>query len=270
MRILKSVILPLLLSLSASAYDIESGRQSGMGGCVLLSTPTASGFLSCPVAFLEKKRINVESGYQRKFELSDLDKIFISGGYRFGNFSTAIGISQFGRKDYYIEHVVRSAVTYNQDKFAGSVIMSGRLLNISGALGKLSLSAFSLGLAGGVHYKKYHLGIVIDNFNQPKLYDTDEKQNILYNIYGEVEGSDRFSITAHLSMERYEKPIISIGQYIRLAGQHALFWGVSNNPLTYGGGVEVHFYDFGLIYATSYHPVLGFTHNVSLNYKRGL
>ncbi len=270
MNILRLIILIPLLFSSAAAYDIETGRQNGMGGGVLLSTPVVSDFLSCPIGLLEKSQIIFESGYQRKYELSDLDKLFVSGGYRLGNISASIGISQFGRKDYYIEQIVRSTVTYNYGKLVNSVIISGRLLDISSASGKTTLSAISLGVAGGVHYKKYHLGIVLDNVNRPKLYDDDEKQHILYNIYGEIEGSDRFSITARLTLEQYEKPIISIGQYIRLAGQHALFWGLSNNPLTYGGGVEVHYYSFGLIYASTYHPVLGFTHNVSLNYKKGL
>ncbi len=270
MKTISTILILLLLLSAASAYEIDAGRRYGMGGCALLTTPTATNYVDCPIGLLQKKQLIVESGYQRKFELADLDKIFISAGYRLGDFSLSAGVSQFGRSDYYIEQTVRATLSYGYNKYVGALILSGRKLDITPTTGKISLSAASIGLAGGVHYKKYHLGISVDNINQPKLYDIDEKQNILYDFYGEVEGNGRFSLTARLTLEKYEKPVIAIGQYIRLAGHNALFWGISNNPMTYGGGVEVHYHGFGLIYATSYHPILGFTHNVSLNYSKGL
>jgi len=263
-------ILFFLVGTSLSAYDIDISRQNGMGGCVLLTTPTSSDFLNCPVGFLQKKHLIIESGYQRKFELSDLDKIFFATGYRLGNFSLTAGVSQFGRNDYYIEQSMRTAIAYNNNRLAGAIILSGRTLDITATTGKTSLNALSVGLAAGVHCKKYHLAMTIDNINQPTLYDSDEKQNILYHLYGEIEGNGRFSITGRMTLEKYEKPLIALGQHIRLAGKHALFWGISNNPLTYGGGLEVHYHDYGIVYATSYHPVLGFTHNVSLNFNKGL
>jgi len=269
MKIITFLIMVLIPISTSLAYDIEVGRQCGMSG-VLMSSPTVSDYLNCPAGILSKRKIIFESGYQRKYELSDLDKVFAATGYSLGRLSVSLGFSQLGRKNYYIEQKFKSTLSYRYNMYAASVLLSGRSVEIETVSSDVKLSAVSLGLAGGINYNKYHLGIVVDNINSPKLCDEDEKQNIIYNIYGEIEGSRRFSITARLMLEQHEKPIISVGQYIRLSGRNAIFWGVSNNPLTYGGGVEVHHSFFRLIYAVSYHPVLGFTHNVSLGFERGL
>jgi hypothetical protein len=269
MKIITLFIIILLPVSTSLAYDIEVGRQCGTGG-VLMSSPTASDYLNCPTGILSKRKIIFESGYQRKYELSDLDQVFAAAGYRLDGLSVSLGFSQFGRNNYYVEQQFKSTLSYGYGMYVASVLLSSRLIEIKANSGNIKLSAVSLGLAGGVNYDNYHIGVVLDNINAPTLYDGDEKQNITYNIYGEIEGSDRFSITARLTLEQYEKPTMSIGQYIILSGRNAVFWGMSNNPLTYGGGVEVHHSFFGLIYAVSYHPVLGFTHNVSLNFEKGL
>ena len=126
-----------------------------------------------------------------------------------------------------------------------------------------------MGLEGAASYREYHVGFMFDNLNGPKLAENDEADNARYNIYAEIEGPARFSITGRVTLEKNEKPLFALGQYIRLHEQGAVFWGLSDNPLTYGGGVEITYKNIELMYAVSYHPVLGFTHNISLGFASG-
>jgi hypothetical protein len=266
MKYFSFFIVILVVIPSAGAYEYDVGRQSGMAGCVLLSSPVASDMLTCPGGSLKDKELGLEAGYQRKYELSDLDRVFAVGCYRYRRFSGAIGVSQFGRSDYYVEQLLKSALTFSYDPFAVSAMLSGKLLEIGSGDRRQTLRAAAFGLAGGINYRKYHVGFVVDNLNGPKLVENGQADNALYGIYAEIEGPSMFSITGRVAWEKNEKPVLAVGQYIRVHERSAVFWGLSNNPLAYGGGVEITYANFDLMYAVSYHPVLGFSHNISLGF----
>lgn len=269
MKLLTIAILALLLPVFCHANDFDLGRRNGMGGTVLLSDPGGIDFLSCPTGMMTKGQPVFESGFQRKFELSDLDLGFLAGGYRSNNFSAMIGLSQFGKSNYYVEQNFKSALSYMYKYYTTAVIIGGRRVEIGSTARKISLSSISLGFAAGVNYKIYHLGLTLENINQPKLHENAIAEKTKYNMYAEIEGKGSYSLTGRLTLEKYEKPIISLGQYIRLYEHHALFWGISNNPLIYGGGIELSYSVFNFTYAASFHPVLGLTHNISFGYRPG-
>ncbi|PKK84444.1 MAG: hypothetical protein CVT49_03725 [candidate division Zixibacteria bacterium HGW-Zixibacteria-1] len=263
------VMVMLIIIGGTRANDFDIGRQYGLGGSVLLSSPTATDMLTCPTGVMNKNEIIFEAGYQRKFELADLDKIYTAAGYRYKNLSAVIGFSQFGKSDYYVEQTAKGVFSYSINHFAAAIIADGRQVSIGEAESKVTLRAASVGLAAGINYQKYHLGAAVDNINRPRLAQSLAQENSIYHIYAEVEGLSRFSVTGHIAFEESEKPLASFGQYIRLIDNNALFWGVSSNPLTYGGGLDIKYGNYGLIYAVSYHPELGMTHNVSLNISSG-
>ncbi|UCD16390.1 MAG: hypothetical protein JSV44_07955, partial [Candidatus Zixiibacteriota bacterium] len=62
----------------------------------------------------------------------------------------------------------------------------------------------------------------------------------------------------------YAAPRVTVAQYLLLFGHNAIFWSVTADPLTYGGGVDVTRSRMMLTYAVSHHPTLGFTHAISL------
>lgn len=246
-----------------AAYDIDAGRQSGMGGTVLLSLSSVSDYLACPVGYRAGQRLGFESGFQRRYDLRDLDKVYAAVGYRYRSLAGAIGLSQLGRADYYTEKLLKIAAGYKYRSLALGVIVTGKIIEI----GENDLCrAGSIGLAGGIHYKMAHLGLVVDNINKPKPVENGRSDNIICKIYTEIEGPSLFSMTGRLTLEKYEKPSVGLGQYIRISGQHALFWGITGNPLTYGGGLEIRYSGITVNYNAGYHPVLGLSHNISLGY----
>nr|MBN2278354.1 hypothetical protein [candidate division Zixibacteria bacterium] len=269
MRYPAIILLIILAAVPVYGYDFEAGRISGMAGSIMLSNPSATDLISCPVILPEAGRIVFETGYQRKFELSDLDRVYAAAGYRYRGLSTSLGFSQFGRSGYYTEQLIKSSLVFNYRWFSLGVGGGVKLVEIGEVERKYSLSAVGIDLAAGFKYKVFHAAAIAENINRPRLDENAPADQPVYSIYGEIEGSADFSVVGKVAFEKYEKPRLSIGQYIRIMNDNALFWGVSNNPLTYGGGVEIKYSMFGLMYAVSYHPVLGFTHNISLNFLSG-
>jgi len=257
----------ILLAVSACGYEIDAGRSYGMAGTVMLSSPSAGGQLACPSGMLQNRKLLIESGWQRRFELAELDQLFISAGYRVGDISFSSGFSQFGKSDYYTEKIFRSTITYNYKIFTGSLIGSGKIIEVGETYDPLRAASFGLG--AGVNYGIYHLGITIDNLNRPKIVEHREGENILFDIYAEIEGGSFHTLTGKIRFEKDHDPYVGFGQYIYLYGNHAFFWGISNNPLTYGGGVELAYRSVSFVYSANYHPTLGFTHNISINFVGG-
>jgi len=261
----KLIFLCLLgLSLPAFSFDIGAGRLTGMGGTVLFSSPSASDYLTCPAVLLSERQLVFESGFQRKYDLTDLDKVFAAAAYRYRSFSGAVGFSQFGRENYYTEKLIKGALGVQFRLMTLAIDISGRTIEIGDNHGSFNMT--SLGVTSGLNYERFHLGLAADNINQPAPIDGAERYHTIYKIYAEVEGPSTYSLTGRVALEKYEKPILAVGQYIRLQGKNAIFWGVSNNPLTYGGGIDLHYRGFRLGYAASYHPVLGMSHNLSLEF----
>lgn len=247
---------------SLFGYDIDAGRQIGMGGTMLIASPSASDFLSAPAATILDRQILFESGFQRRYDLPELDKGYLAAGYRRGAFFLAIGISQFGKDDYYSEKIIRTTLGFYYRALAFGLHGSGKAIRIGNDYG--AFGAKSFGLSAGFTHQEYHLVAMVDNLNKPKLTTNAEPEPSLWKIYVEIKGSKTFSITGKMIWEKYQKISVSIGQHIFLSGRNAIFWGLTGNPLTYGGGVEVSYSKFMLDYAASYHPALGFSHNVSL------
>jgi len=269
-RPLTIVTISVLLLLAGSAvvaYDFDVGRLSGLSGGVYLSSPTAAENLNCPAVLSPAGRFHLETGCQRRFELADLDNAFIAAGSRFGAVSVYVGWWHLGRSEYYADQIFKTTAAVRFQPFVFSLISSVRKVEIGGRLGRLAMSAAAYGLALGFHHDRYHLGLVADNLNNPRLDAGSTPDQAFCKLYGEIEGISSFSLVGHVAFEKRAGPVVSIGQYVILSEKAAFFWGMGENPRIYSGGLETGAVGLRLLYAVSYHPVLGFTHNISLNWR---
>jgi hypothetical protein len=178
-------------------------------------------------------------------------------------------MTQLGKPDYYLEQLIKGTVGYRSGWWSLSVMVSDKILTIGRDERRVSLNALAVGLSGGLHYNNYHLGIVGDNLNRPRFDPAGDPENMNIYVYGQIDGLASISITGRLFWENDEKAIFSLGQYFNLPDDHGLFLGIQSDPLSYGGGIDIRYAGIGLTYAVSHHPVLGFTHNVSLTYSAG-
>jgi len=255
-------ILILLAPVTVLGYGITGGRDVGLGGAVLLSAPVASDLASCPFAVIESRHLVVESGYSRKFELSDMDELYVGAGYRRGFVTGVVGLSQFGKTDYYVEQLLRAGLAATYKYYSLGILISGKMVEFGNRTDDFLAAA--LGVAAGVNYGRYHIGLTADNLNHPRVAENSEPDYRRVGLYVELEGPSRYSICGRLLLEEHAKPRATIAQYIQLFRENALYWSVGTQPMTYGGGVEVAYSRLKIRYSVSHHPVLGFTQAVSL------
>jgi len=262
MKIIRPLVIFLLLSAPLLGYEIDAGRSLGMGGTIMLTAPSATDLLLDPVALNPDRQALIESGYQRRYDLPELEKGYFAAGYRRGSFSFALGASQFGKDDYYSEKILRTSIGYYYRFIGFAIVGSGKSTKFGNNYG--SFSANSIGLAGALNYKEYHLAIVADNLNDPKLVKNGKTDPFNVKVLTEVKGSKSFSVTGKMGIEKNQKLSLSLGQYIFVSGKNVIYWGLSGNPLTYGGGLELSYSKFVINYSVNYHPALGISHNISL------
>ncbi len=258
-------IILVLLATAVSAYDIDGGRRVGVSRAVLLSEPSASDFVFCPTAYLSPGRITVESGFLRRYDLSDLDQYYVAAAAEYHRFVLGIGASQFGKSDYYAEKILRSTVSYKIDSLAIGVMVSGKMVEFGNV--ERSYSSVGLGLSAGFNWNKYHIAAVADNINKPRLTAESEPDYRNINLYAEIEGSRFYSIVGRLNWQDHANVQATLGQIFHLTGNNALMWGISSNPLTYSGGLELNLNRYYIGYAVANHPTLGLSHSIVIGIK---
>jgi hypothetical protein len=249
----------------AEGYEIAAGRYLGMGRTVILSEPSATDALLSSTPGVESGRLLIESGYHNRYDLPELDLSFLALGYRYGDLAASFGASQFGRSDYYSEKIWKAAVGYCFGVVSLGFHAGGKSVAFGDDYG--SFSAVSYGAAIGAGYREYRIAIVGDNLNEPALAENVEPDPAVWNIYLEAKNPKAFSVTGRMTIEKDRKPSMALGQYFRLLKKSALFWGLSGNPLAYGGGVEIARSGLILNYSANYHPTLGLSHCVSLGFS---
>ncbi|MBN1213427.1 MAG: hypothetical protein JXA92_12720 [candidate division Zixibacteria bacterium] len=253
-----------LLVVRTPGFELIPSQGIGMGQAFILSYPKATTLVNIPSGGLPDGNWQLEAGFNRRFELSDLDQVFLVGAVRRGKITAAVGLSQFGKEDLYKELTGKLQVAYQYDSLSLGMSLSGLMVYLGEGYGRFSTQTVGLGIA--YRYGNYFAAFTTDNLTTPQLYDKAVPFNLSYSLYAEVIGIGKHSLTAKVTWEKYEKPRFGFGQKLYLARQGAFFWGLGTEPMEYGGGIEFYFRKWGLSYATSYHPVLDFSHTISFSY----
>lgn len=264
-RLLATILVLTLAAVESFGFESIQSRSLGMGRTVLLSRPTASDLLNIPDCRPDTMRILFEAGYNRRFELADLDHLYLAGVYRRDKVTLAFGASQFGKTDLYAEQLLKGSVTYKRNSLSLAASMSAMRVQIGSGYGGLQAATFGLGASWTG--SRFLVSMIADNLTRPNLYDNGLPIARNLTVLSEYQGPGPYSITGRLRMEWGQKPQFGIGQMIRLSKRSYFFWGVATAPLEYGGGLEIDIPIGSISYATSVHPVLGFSHTVSLSFR---
>lgn len=254
-----------LLTATVGAHDLDGGRRFGMSDAVLLSSPTATDMVACPAARLSAGQITLESGYLRRYDLSELDQYYAATALEYKHFLFALGVSQFGKSDYYTEKILRSAMSYRYDSLTIGFIAGGKLVEFGNR--EELFNSVELGFSAGFGWNRYHLAVVADNINKPRLAESSEPDYRTLNLYAEIEGSKYYSMVGRLCWEDYSPVRATLGQMFFLTGNNCLMWGISSNPLTYSGGLELSLKRYYISYAVANHPTLGLSHSIVIGIR---
>ncbi len=249
------------------AFGLASGRSPVPGGAAILTQATASTLAMLPTAGIEDHELKAELLAIRRFGIKELDEATLAAAYRIGCASAAIGLAQMGRADLYLERTARLGAACHIGPLAVGTALSAMSVSFGGAYP--GLAATTLGV--DVSYRA-HRGMVVlalDDLTSPRLDKRARPCNPKYSMYVQIIGVGSFFVTGRVTLEHFEKPRFAMGQYLTVSERGTIFWGLSSAPLEYGGGVEVVGGGGRISYAASYHPVLGFSHTVSLSYQVG-
>jgi hypothetical protein len=262
----RALLLAMLLSAKVPAFDLGTSLGPGLGGAVVLSESSASTLLSVPSGGIHGGQVKLEMSACRRFEIKDLDQLCLAAAWRHRAVTAALGVSQFGYRDLYAERTARLNLACQIGAFSVGACVSGMMVETGGYD---RLTAAALGAGAAVRAAKFVVAATADNLNAPSLSDGSPAINPRYAGYAEYVTSRSFSTVGRVTLEDTEEPQFGVGQLLRLSDKAVLFWGFSTAPILYGGGLELNMNKGKLTYATSIHPVLGFTHQVSLSFTFG-
>ena len=263
-RLLIQFILFASLASGVRAYDFVLGQGTGLGNAVLLSHSSPSMLLSAPTGGLYQNEWRVETGFNRQFDMSEFDQVFVAGSGRWRDFSSAIGFSQFGQGDLYSERIAKLALGWQEDMV--SVGISGSILMASFGGGYGNLNAASFGMGTAIRKHPYYAAVSADNLTSPRLERGSPRLEPVYTTYVEYVSSKSLSVLGRMTFQNREKPQFAVGQRIVLGKGGSLLWGFSTEPIQFGGGVDVSVKESTISYTVSYHPVLGLSHTVAVSY----
>jgi hypothetical protein len=269
MRRLSIILAAVVVAVGADvvAFDFLTTQGDGMGRTVLLSHPTPTVLVSVPSDGLANGEWRLETGYNRRYDLADLDQFFIAGSYRWRSLTGSLGLSTLGKSDTYLETAGKLGLAYHRNRLTVGAAISGRKLEFGG--GYAGLNAISLGIGATVRTKYVLLSIVGDNVNTPLFHAYAVEISPVYALHGEFVGAESYSITGRITLERDKDAQLGLGQKIFISRSGAVFWGIGTKPLEYGGGVELAYKAGILSYAFSIHPVLGFSQTISISVGGG-
>ncbi|MGB3619360.1 MAG: hypothetical protein WBA12_14665 [Catalinimonas sp.] len=133
-------------------------------------------------------------------------------------------------------------------------------------LGGRGVLAFNFGGVASV-VPKLHFGAAVSNLNQARLVrDTDERLPTVLRAGVAWEPTERVWLTAETEKDVDAPALYRVGLAYRVADLVEVRTGFSSDPAVgyFGAGLQRR--RFGLDYAVSTHPALGWSHHLSLQY----
>ncbi len=266
-RTVLTIIVVLAASSQIAAFDFIRGQGNGMGQTVMLSHSSPTTLVNVPSGGLSPGEWRIETGYNRMYDLSELDQFFLAGAYRYRWLIFSLGVSNLGQSDLYSELTGKLGVAYRYDSLSVGLTVSGRKLDFGGGYG--SLNAITMGAGASYRTKRFYAAVIGDNLIPPSFHPNAVKENPYFSLYGEFMGKESFAVTGRITMEKDQDVQLALGQKIFVSDYGSLFWGIGSNPLEFGGGLEIVYNNSYISYAFSSHPVLGLSHTISVSYGMG-
>ncbi len=259
--ILLFILLFFVLEIDAENFPFPSGRMNGIGGTIVLSTSIASEQLTCGVSPGNNITLQADFGYQRKFNLKELDEIYTAFSYRLKNYTIVAGMSQLGEPDLYTLKKIRAGILFTKSFYTLGTLITSESHDFYNRYKSLRLLSYSLSLS--IKQKYFIVSSVVDNLNKPSLTETSPQDELKVSIYGELLNVKKYKTTLMFSTQKGQQNKFGIGETVEISQSASLMFGFSTAPTQFGGGIEMRWKKKSVIYNSLYHPILGLTHSVS-------
>ncbi|MBW6492066.1 MAG: hypothetical protein K0B15_12820 [Lentimicrobium sp.] len=205
--------------------------------------------------------------YENRFLLKDL-------GYKAGVFAlplnqgtVALSFSHFGYQAYN-ESKIGLAYARGFGKYiAFGLQLDYNMARLAESYGNRNFITFEAGLLANVT-SQLAIGVHVYNPIQAKLSEfNDERAPVIFRFGTTYDISENIIITAETEKDINHTANIKAGVEYKLIPQIHVRGGISTNPASNSFGVGIFMGNFNIDISSSYHYVLGFSPQASLNYK---
>ncbi len=258
------LLLVYLISFSvvhADSFQFPTARADALGGTALLSAPTPTEQLLSGTQMAPTEKLSFEFGYQRQYDLKELDLLYSAFSYKIKNYNFLLGFAQLGDPSIYTQKNIRAGLLYSNSFFTVGSFLTHESHDFNKHYQSLNQTAVGFSLQ--FRYKVFIINALLDNINQPLLTESSQKLDRKLTIFAELLGNAYYKTTLKFSTRKGYDNKFGIGESLKISRIGTLMFGFSTAPIEFGGGFEVRWNKSDLIYNSSYHPVLGFTHTMS-------
>lgn len=255
--------------LQASAFDLPGSRSWSTGGALPLSDPSASTVVRMPWLADSPGHLKVELLFGRQYEIPEFTEGGLATSLSFGHAALSFGAAQFGDPNLYSETTFRWGGGVWHGRFGAGGCLSYRRIEFgqSDAVAIEAVDALSLDLGAAARMGRLSLSGLAANINRPRLSEHSSAVEPRYTLFAELVGLSVFSLTARLTAEDHQRPQFGLGQMVTPSRDLRLLWGLSTNPIRFGGGMELRWRELVIGYDADYHLDLGLSQMVSLAYR---
>lgn len=266
---MKKLLLPLmlmpLLALAGNDNLHFGARSAGMAhSSVTLSDVWSTHHNQAGLAWFKTPQAGVF--FQNRFMLKNLN--YMGFAYAHPTKSGAFGISytSFGSKLYGESKAGLSYAIKFNDKISGGVQMNyhnTRILNY----GSTSAFTIELGMQAKLT-KKLMIGAHLFNPTRTKMANyNDERIPTIFRMGLNYKFSDKVFMTTEVEKDIDYRAVFRAGIEYMASDKVYFRGGVGTNPTLAAFGLGVKLENFQFDIASTYHQVLGFTPEISLNYN---
>ena len=205
--------------------------------------------------------------YENKFLLPEM-------GYKAGVFAlplsqgtVALSVSHFGYSDYNESKIGLAFARAFGKYIAFGLQLDYNMARLAESYGNRNFITFEAGMLAHIT-PELAIGAHVYNPIRAKLSEyNDERVPVIMRFGAAYEITNKITITAEAEKDTYLEANIKAGLEYKLIPQLHLRGGISTNPSSNSFGVGIFVGDFIIDISASYHYILGFSPQASLNYK---
>jgi len=264
--VLLAALILLCADTGSAAFDQPHAFPSSAScGETLAGEFTSPGsIISNPAAGAYCKRGIAGFGFQRLFELKELDQYATVASVRAGKFVFGATFSSLGRSDLMVEQAAGLTLSVRHSKLSVGFRVNYNAIDQPAGYADLSAVSLECGMIADVGEAASLYASVVNPF-EPKL-AFESSLHRMVKLGMRFVPDDRLTLAADIEHTRGRGTRYAIGESYRIGSKVRLNAGFRSAPFVPSFGLDVTYRGTVVSYGYRYHPDLGETHLWGLSF----
>ncbi len=267
---MRSIFVSLLLFptvlLAGNDNNHHGGRSAGLGHTsVTLSDVWSTHHNQAGLGWLTNPEMGVF--YQNRFLIKEMS--YMGGAFALPTNSGTFGLS-YSNFGYSLYGESKTGLAYGMkfsDRVAGGIQVNYHSIRLGNNYGSRNTASVELGLQSKIT-QQLSIGCHVFNPTQSKLDDyNDERIPTIIRLGLNYAFSDKVFLAIETEKDIDFNPVFRAGIEYKANDKIYFRGGIGTNPTLAAFGVGINHQSFKIDIASTYHQVLGFTPEISLNYQ---